>query len=204
MFSSDGDKASTVRLGSLTLKPNNGYDFKVEVFISHEKYDIFTKQNDIAVIKLENRVHFGDPKNVRPACLWQGESLDANKAIAIGYGANRQGGEMSTDLMKVRLDILDNDVCVKHFIEDEDDDYQNGNVVINSNQMCIGSYEAGKDTCQGDSGGPVQITLANHTCVSHIIGVTSFGSTVCGGDNVPAVYTRVSAYIDWIESKVWG
>lgn len=50
----------------------------------------------------------------------------------------------------------------------------------------------------------MQITIANQTCVSHIIGVTSFGSTVCGGENAPAVYTRVSAYIDWIGSKVWG
>lgn len=200
---SDVDPAVMVRLGSLSLGPNKGNDYKIEVFIPHEKYDFFTKQNDIAVIKLADRVNFVDPKAVRPACLWQSEKLDAVKAIATGYGAKRHGGEMNTDLMKVRLDILDNDVCVNYFNEDDDEDDPESNVVINDNQMCIGSHESGKDTCQGDSGGPVQITVANETCVSHIIGVTSFGSSVCGGDNTTAVYTRVSAYIDWIVSKVW-
>lgn len=111
--------------------------------MSHEEHDSFTKQNDIAVIKLKDQVQFGNPNVVRPACLWKDESPDVNKAIATGYGSKRYGGEMSSDLMKVRLDILDNDVCAKYF-EDEDDD-----IVINRNQMCIGSYEAGKDTCNG-------------------------------------------------------
>lgn len=54
-----------------------------------------------------------------------------------------------------------------------------------------------------DSGGPIQIVLADNKCASYIIGVTSFGG-YCGGKNSPSVYTRVSAYIDWIETKVWG
>lgn len=179
-------------------------DYIVEAFITHERYDPVTKQNDIALIRLEKEVRIDD-RNVliRPACLWQGSKLEVDKAIATGYGATRSGGEMSIDLMKVRLDILDNDVCVKYFVDDDDEDYRDGSVVITNSQLCIGSYEAGKDTCQGDSGGPVQISLENHTCVSHIIGVTSFGSPVCGGENAPAVYTRVSSYIDWIGSKIY-
>lgn len=186
------------------MKVEDGGHLAVEAFISHERYDFVSKQNDIALIKLEKRVKFAAPFYVRPACLWQDEDLPVDKAIATGFGASQQGGEMSADLMKVRLDILENEVCEKYFVEDDDEDYRDGSVVINSNQLCIGSYESGKDTCQGDSGGPVQIAFANHTCVSHIIGVTSFGSTVCGGENTPAVYTRVSAYIDWIGSKVYG
>lgn len=54
-----------------------------------------------------------------------------------------------------------------------------------------------------DSGGPIQITLAENRCIRHIIGVTSFGA-YCGGANVPAFYTRVSSYLDWIEAKVWN
>lgn len=37
----------------------------------------------------------------------------------------------------------------------------------------------------------------------NIIVITSFGA-FCGGRKSPSVYTRVSAYIDWIESKVWA
>lgn len=35
-----------------------------------------------------------------------------------------------------------------------------------------------------------------------IIGVTSFGIQ-CGDRAVPAVYTRVFNYTDWIEEHVW-
>lgn len=54
-----------------------------------------------------------------------------------------------------------------------------------------------------DSGGPIQITLEDNQCLYHVIGITSFGSPFCGQKNSPGVYTRVSAYIGWIEGKVW-
>lgn len=36
-----------------------------------------------------------------------------------------------------------------------------------------------------------------------IVGVTSYGVAGCGDGNIPGIYTRVSGYIDWIESIVW-
>lgn len=37
----------------------------------------------------------------------------------------------------------------------------------------------------------------------HIIGITSFGKSCGVALNMPGVYTRVSAYTDWIEGIVW-
>lgn len=54
-----------------------------------------------------------------------------------------------------------------------------------------------------DSGGPIQVSTATNICLYHIVGITSFGSPFCGQRNSPGVYTRVSSYLDWIESKVW-
>jgi secreted trypsin-like serine protease len=54
-----------------------------------------------------------------------------------------------------------------------------------------------------DSGGPLQVVLPNNKCIYSIIGVTSFGPTSCGASDAPAVYVRVSSYLDWIESIVW-
>lgn len=56
---------------------------------------------------------------------------------------------------------------------------------------------------QGDSGGPLQITTSSNECIFHIIGITSFGKG-CGGANAPGVYTRVSSFVDWIESIIWS
>lgn len=55
---------------------------------------------------------------------------------------------------------------------------------------------------QGDSGGPLQVVLDNPYCMYSVVGVTSFGK-FCGFKNSPAVYTRVSSYVPWIESVVW-
>lgn len=53
----------------------------------------------------------------------------------------------------------------------------------------------------GDSGGPIQIKLlANARMTPFLIGITSFG--LACGDKTPGVYTRVSAYVDWIESEL--
>lgn len=54
---------------------------------------------------------------------------------------------------------------------------------------------------QGDSGGPLQITSDDNQCLYYIIGVTSFGKG-CGTLS-PAIYTRVSEYLDWVETIVW-
>ena len=56
----------------------------------------------------------------------------------------------------------------------------------------------GSDSCQGDSGGPL-LMITDTTAT--VIGVTSFGQS-CGGP-VPAVYTSVFSYLDWIEKEVW-
>lgn len=69
--------------------------------------------------------------------------------------------------------------------------------------MCAGDPEGNRDTCQGDSGGPLQLRSGNYgSYIYHIIGITSFGKA-CGFSENPAVYTRISHYIDWIESVVW-
>lgn len=40
-------------------------------------------------------------------------------------------------------------------------------------------------------------------CMYTIVGVTSFGSVYCGSIGIPAIYTKVFHYLDWIEASVW-
>jgi len=56
------------------------------------------------------------------------------------------------------------------------------------------------DTCQGDSGGPIMYYSENEQ-VWMLAGITSYGYG-CALPNYPGVYTRVSTYIDWIQSIV--
>jgi secreted trypsin-like serine protease len=36
----------------------------------------------------------------------------------------------------------------------------------------------------------------------YLAGIVSYGSKKCGVENFPAVYTKVSAYMDWILKNV--
>merc|ERR1712241_253128 len=69
-------------------------------------------------------------------------------------------------------------------------------------QICAGG-EKGKDSCNGDSGGPLVIQNESEGFLApHFqIGIVSFGTSTCGR-GVPGIYTRVSQYIPWIESKM--
>lgn len=66
----------------------------------------------------------------------------------------------------------------------------------------INSYAKRSGFCQGDSGGPIQVYHSSLACMYTVVGITSFGKS-CGIESVPGVYTRVSAYLDWIERVVW-
>lgn len=57
-------------------------------------------------------------------------------------GYTQYAGSISNELMKVRLDLLDNNICAKTF---EDD----GNIAITGKQICAGVLSGGYDTCQG-------------------------------------------------------
>lgn len=75
--------------------------------------------------------------------------------------------------------------------------------VITDSQICAGG-ERGKDSCRGDSGGPLMGNYKNSRGQAYwyLAGLVSYGPSPCGQEGWPGVYTRVSKYINWINSKV--
>lgn len=67
-------------------------------------------------------------------------------------------------------------------------------------QLCAGDEE-GKNSCRGDSGGPL-VSRKKTDLPWYQVGVVSFGLPGQCADGRPAIYTRVTAYLDWIESKL--
>ena len=63
-------------------------------------------------------------------------------------------------------------------------------VIDERTMMC--AAKSGKDSCFGDSGGP----LLDRNGIQ--VGIVSWGYG-CANDAYPGVYTRVSAYMDWIQ-----
>ncbi|KAL4721396.1 hypothetical protein ACJJTC_004650 [Scirpophaga incertulas] len=173
-------------------------DVAIRNIIKHPEYNPPVVYHDIALLELVTDVKFSS--NIRPACLWTREDYGKNnKGIATGWGViNIDTQETSKELQKVSLSLLDNRFCDR-ILEHIKNRHWHGFV---PSQMCAGELRGGKDTCQGDSGSPIQVTSKTNRCIFYVLGLTSFGKK-CGVEGLPAIYTRVSSYIDWIESVVW-
>ena len=75
--------------------------------------------------------------------------------------------------------------------------------VNSSTQICAGG-ELGKDSCNGDNGGGLfwrEGDLEESDSAWYLLGILSYGSKSCGVGRA-SVYTRVSAFLDWIETNI--
>ncbi|XP_017783278.1 PREDICTED: serine protease snake-like [Nicrophorus vespilloides] len=188
-----------VRLGDLNLKSDEDddqvQDFTVMKRYKHPLYKRPSKYHDIALLELDRDAKVTE--YVKIACLNVIDIPNDNVYIAIGWGLLSFHGKTANILQKVHVREVNNSAC-NNFYEVHQRFYNSG--IVESTQICAG--EPGKDTCKGDSGGPLQIRNRNYLKAYDIHGVTSFGKA-CLLTNSPGVYTRVSYYIDWIESIVW-
>ena len=71
--------------------------------------------------------------------------------------------------------------------------------IIDARNLCAAVTEGGKDSCQGDSGGPLVVQTTAGGWMQ--IGIVSWGEG-CARPGFPGIYTRVSAFGDWIKSTV--
>ncbi|XP_017468720.1 PREDICTED: serine protease snake isoform X1 [Rhagoletis zephyria] len=182
-----------VRLGvpNLFLISTEAQDIRIAKIILHPKYRSFAYYHDIALMKLAQRAKI-TPK-VRPACLWQLPDLDISTLVATGWGRTKFRGSRSDELLKVDLNMINQNLCKKLYKKERR--LSNG---ILDEQFCAGHMTGGKDTCQGDSGGPLHAELPELKCVKFVVGITSFGK-FCAKSNAPGVYTKIYPYLDWIE-----
>ncbi|XP_052757190.1 serine protease snake-like isoform X2 [Galleria mellonella] len=170
--------------------------YKVKRIIPYPEYKPPSKYHDIALLKTERDIMFS--QRIQPACLdVVGSVPDGNGVTTTGWGVLGRGADTANILQKTELFQFSKEECSSKYKPNRL--LKRG--IDHSTQMCYGHRERPTDTCPGDSGGPLLITN-KFLCLHSIIGVTSFGSA-CGIMGTPGVYTRLLAYLPWIESVVW-
>ncbi|KAE8573470.1 venom protease isoform X2 [Halyomorpha halys] len=194
-------QATWVRLGDLDISINNDdaepIELRIKRRINHPQYNRQRLYHDIALFELEREVQLNT--YIRPLCLSTGNDVDIKSAMASGWGHTSWGGRGSSMLQKVNLTVVSNEKCNNNYGRGEYRQ-QLPNGIVEDLMLCAGG-QPGKDTCQGDSGGPLQIEHKSVYCMYSQIGVVSFGKGCAL--TFPGVYTRVSNYLEWIESIVW-
>ncbi|CAF2664465.1 unnamed protein product [Rotaria sp. Silwood2] len=157
----------------------------LRVFL-HEQYNSKTEANDIALVRLAQPAQFNDYVNA--ICLPGPNPQESQRVTVAGWGLLSSGGSSAPSLRQVSVSVM-NTQAEKAY----------GNVFDVQRQIGAGIPNiGGKDSCQGDSGGPLMYNVNNYWYLS---GVVSFGDG-CGSAKYPGIYTRTSAYLNWIQSKI--
>ncbi|KXN69023.1 trypsin-like serine protease, partial [Conidiobolus coronatus NRRL 28638] len=172
---------------------NNEIIYKVVNQIVNPGYNTVTNENnDIMLIEIQPQ----DPSRTVPynpdaVTLDDGShSQEGQNRLAMGYGDINDNRVKASQLQEVTLTIANFQDCKNLWLG------SSSSQVFNT-QFCAGTRA--KNVCNGDSGGP----LFEQDSSSHVflLGTVSFG-TDCGALNLPSVYTKVSSYLDWINSAL--
>ncbi|MES2919384.1 MAG: serine protease [Pseudomonadota bacterium] len=132
-----------------------------------------------------------------------------DEVLASGWGRLASAGQFPRDLQRVAIDLQPGIYCDARY---------NLGIIVNydtATMLCGTDFEAadieeddvgdltprdadGEGVCSYDSGGP--LTFSGNG-FSQVLGITSYGETSnCGKSDFPAVFTRLTSYLGWIES----
>ncbi|XP_049856260.1 trypsin alpha-like [Schistocerca gregaria] len=164
---------------------SNGQRVEVSQQVVHPDYAEVDNVaiNDIAVFLLQSS--FSLSGNVQAISLPTAGSVPSagSTATLSGWGSVSTGiiPNYPDILQWVDVSIISNSECALLL----------GNSPLNDENICTGPVNDGISACSGDSGGPLAQDGA-------LIGVVSWGIVPCGSAGAPSVFTRVSAFLDFV------
>ncbi|KAI1712087.1 trypsin domain-containing protein [Ditylenchus destructor] len=164
--------------------------------------------NDVAVVELEEEIDFDS--NARPICLGKDfVEHNGSPAVIAGWGMQRKEilaiRDISPEILQEgTADFLEYEPCRKARLKQYPDEPKWPKMVKEQHICILGSNKS--DVWKGDSGGPLFTKSEKETgskvrWVQH--GVCSF-SSAHHHDGIPAVFTRLTTFCDWIKETTKG
>lgn len=169
-------KDLTVVAGTNSLS-QGGDIYKVVETIPHEQYVSGRAGNDISLIKVDRDFNLNKKVAIIPL---QRDDVGIEAVTLCGWGRTSYPGNIPDKLQQVVLNTISVQECIE----------KAGNT--NEQEICT-LAPTGTGACHGDSGGP--LILEGRVC-----GIVSRGYPCALGR--PDMFTRVSAYADWIDNKI--
>jgi trypsin len=171
----------SVVAGSLTWA-SGGEELGVSTITVHPDYDESTIDNDVAVWALSSSVTESDTVGF---VTLPSDGSDASGDLTVsGWGYTSEGGDLSDTLLYVTVPTVERSECADLYSPSP----------ITDQMICAGVDAGGQDACSGDSGGPIVDESGA------LAGVVSWGNG-CARAGYPGVYTRIGAFVSWIESN---
>jgi prostatin (serine protease 8) len=158
--------------------------------IVHPDYQGGVNPNDIALLRLATPLVFNDL--VKPIGLPTAGAIPEGATVLSGWGSTSTGiiANYPNHLQTVDMEIIPIPEC-----GDALTSVLGSPEPLADTNVCTGPLTGAISACSGDSGGPlIQGDVQ--------IGIVSWGVIPCGSSGAPSVYTRVSAFIDFITQHV--
>ncbi|KAM5191524.1 LOW QUALITY PROTEIN: ovochymase-2-like [Mantella aurantiaca] len=166
-----------------------------DALIRHEDYN-YPQSNDhshdIALLHLSEEV-----TSLQPICLPDSEDFLTSGELCYWAGWTSTGGmnsATSTARFQIPIPIMPFEVCSQSkFWESH----------LTTSMLCAGfdSPEKLKSSCRSEAEGAL-ICKSNKDTAWELQGITNFGPKNCLVDRKPQVFTRVSAYKEWIADQI--
>lgn len=164
--------------------------YTVEDINIHPGYTLMHIRNDIATVRMGERIIFNDRVvPVRLPARSDRRTFAGMMGTVSGYGRTSDDHNELSAVMRYALNpIITNANCLA----------ASGNNVdmIQAQNICQ-SGVGGRGACQSDSGGPLTVLDAGSPLQ---VGVVSFGSLACK-DGLPTAFARITYFLDWIEEN---
>ncbi|KAH8241371.1 hypothetical protein KR032_011536, partial [Drosophila birchii] len=178
-----GGPAGFTRVTNIRNQPQYSHWVGSGDFVQHHHYNSGNLHNDISLIRTPHVDFWSLVNKVElPSYNDRYQSYAGWWAVASGWGGTYDGSPLPDWLQSVDVQIMSQDDCSRSWS-------------LHDQMICIYT-DGGKSTCGGDSGGPLVTHDGNR-----IVGVTSFGSASGCQSGYPAVFTRVTGYLDWIRDN---
>lgn len=171
-----------------------GQLIKVARTIVHPDYQGGVNPNDIALVELEQPLIIGN--SVKPINMPGINDIPTGQSTLSGWGSTSTTviPHMPLDLQTVDLPLISYQECADALTA-----LSGSSEPLSDTNVCTGPLAGGQGACSGDSGGPL-VTRGADGPVQ--IGVVSWGMIPCGSKGAPSVFTRVSAFTDFINKHI--
>ncbi|XP_051981765.1 elastase 3 like [Xyrauchen texanus] len=175
----------------LSVEEAGSKAISAQKIIVHEKWDdmFVALGNDVALIKLSEPVVLSD--SIQLGCIPPAGSILPNNysCYVSGWGRLWTGGPLPDKLQQALMPIVDHATCSRS-------DWWGS--TVKESMVCSGG-DGIVAACNGDSGGP--LNCKNSSDIWEVHGIASFVSGYgCDTEKKPTVFTRVSAFNDWIDT----
>lgn len=182
-------KASMAWLGTHDLQDSSAMYLGIKYFVVNPKYERWNGgcKHDIALVRLKRKVNF--MKGVQPVKLPSSSDTFGPSSECFITGWGNTGVDVPLPdpetLQQLRVSVVPQTECEAKYPG------------LTADMLCAGDAVGGGDACYGDYGGPLVCRRPRGFVQA---GIISFGR--CSTRDRPGVYTRVSQYLDFINSYI--